>query len=117
MISRFASEIPESLIERPENNFSFTQSRHTSSVLGRQANASMLFSSEKAQPSIRNVKKNVKKSPSETFAVGDNVSHPMFGKGVILSAKPMGGDTLYEIVFESYGTKRLMATYAKLKKA
>ena len=28
----------------------------------------------------------------------------------------MGADTLYEVMFEKVGTKRLMATYARLKK-
>jgi len=28
----------------------------------------------------------------------------------------MGADLLYEIAFDSVGTKKLMATYAKLKK-
>jgi len=40
----------------------------------------------------------------------------VFGKGRINSVKDMGGDALYEIEFESVGTKKIMATYAKLKK-
>ena len=39
-----------------------------------------------------------------------------FGEGEILSVKSMGADTLYEIMFDTVGTKKLMATYAKLKK-
>ena len=45
------------------------------------------------------------------------MTHPIFGAGEILSAKQMGGDILYEIMFDKVGTKKLMATYAKLKKA
>jgi len=30
--------------------------------------------------------------------------------------RQMGGDVLYEVVFEDHGTKKLMATFAKLKK-
>ena len=52
----------------------------------------------------------------ETFSAGDRVSHALFGKGEILSVRPMGTDTLYEVIFEKVGTKKLMATYAKLKK-
>ena len=40
----------------------------------------------------------------------------MFGKGVIASAKDMGGDVLYEVRFDSGSTKKLMATFAKLTK-
>ena len=42
--------------------------------------------------------------------------HAMFGEGVILSAKDMGGDVLYEVRFASGQTKKLMATFAKLVK-
>ena len=39
-----------------------------------------------------------------------------FGEGTVLSAKAMGADILYEIAFDKVGTKKLMATYAKLTK-
>jgi DNA helicase-2/ATP-dependent DNA helicase PcrA len=53
----------------------------------------------------------------EIFAAGDRVVHPTFGEGDILSAKPLGADILYEIMFDRAGTKKLMATFAKLKRA
>ena len=52
----------------------------------------------------------------EKFSPGTRVSHAMFGEGKILSARDMGGDVLYEVAFESGQTKKLMATFAKLKK-
>lgn len=55
-------------------------------------------------------------APSDKFSVGDRVSHYNFGEGEIISAKPMGTDIMYEIIFDKVGTKKLMATYAKLKK-
>ena len=48
------------------------------------------------------------------FESGARVRHAIFGAGTVLSAKPMGGDTLYEVRFDSGEQKRLMATYAKL---
>ncbi len=53
---------------------------------------------------------------SEQFEVGDRVKHYNFGEGEIISVKPMGADVMYEIIFDTVGTKKLMATYAKLKK-
>lgn len=53
---------------------------------------------------------------TETFRPGDSVTHNAFGTGMVISAKPMGNDTLLEIAFEKFGTKKLMANYAKLKK-
>ncbi len=55
-------------------------------------------------------------APTDIFTVGDQVMHPMFGKGMILSATKMGADTLYEVAFDTVGTKKLMATFAKLTK-
>ena len=52
----------------------------------------------------------------ETLAVGDRVRHMTFGSGTVLSVHEMGADILYEIAFDTVGTKKLMATYAKLKK-
>lgn len=47
---------------------------------------------------------------------GDNVSHRVFGKGLVLTVTPMGGDHLFEVAFEKAGTKKIMANFAKLKK-
>jgi DNA helicase-2/ATP-dependent DNA helicase PcrA len=44
------------------------------------------------------------------------VTHASFGEGEILSVKPMGADKLIEVMFDKVGTKKLMGTYAKLKK-
>ena len=40
----------------------------------------------------------------------------MFGTGTIVSSRDMGGDVLYEVSFDNGQTKKLMATFAKLKK-
>ncbi len=56
------------------------------------------------------------KQSDSAFRAGDTVSHRVFGKGTVLSAKPMSGDTLLEIAFDKVGTKKLMANFAKLKK-
>ena len=50
------------------------------------------------------------------FAPGTRVSHDIFGAGEILSSRDMGGDVLYEVRFDNGQTKKLMATFAKLKK-
>ncbi len=57
----------------------------------------------------------VKKS-TESFMVGETVTHRVFGKGMIVSLKPMGNDTLMEIAFEKVGTKKIMANMGVVKK-
>ena len=52
----------------------------------------------------------------ERFAPGTRVNHAMFGDGTVCTAKDMGGDVLYEVDFETVGKKKLMATFAKLKR-
>lgn len=52
----------------------------------------------------------------ERLAKGDRVLHAIFGEGVILSSRDMGGDVLYEVSFDNGQIKKLMATFAKLKK-
>ena len=56
------------------------------------------------------------KAAMDTLHPGDRVHHMTFGDGEILSVKPMGRDKLIEVMFDTSGTKKLMATYAKLKK-
>ena len=39
---------------------------------------------------------------------GDMVEHRSFGKGMVLSLRPMGNDALVEVAFDQVGTKKLM---------
>ena len=43
------------------------------------------------------------------------VEHKTFGEGFIIKTIPMGNDAMLEIAFDSVGTKKIMAGYAKLK--
>ena len=54
-------------------------------------------------------------TPTCQYSAGQRVEHKTFGEGMILSASSMGNDTLLEIAFDTVGTKKLMAAYAKLK--
>lgn len=108
-LSRFAEEIPAEYVERED-------------VSGEQASV-LRTRPQKVKPVNHFVVETAKPSPAiakkpaaDKFAVGDTVRHVSFGVGVVLSVRPMGADTLYEIAFETVGTKKLMATYAKLTK-
>ena len=50
------------------------------------------------------------------FAPGDRVEHMVFGAGEVISCKKMGADILYEVIFEKAGTKKLMGSFAKMRK-
>ncbi|MCC8129883.1 MAG: hypothetical protein LIO51_08130, partial [Clostridiales bacterium] len=42
------------------------------------------------------------------YKKGEMVEHTAFGRGMIVSITPMGGDALVEIAFDNVGTTRLM---------
>ena len=48
------------------------------------------------------------------FTAGQRVRHKTFGDGLIITVTPMAGDSMLEIAFDTVGTKKLMAGYAKL---
>lgn len=50
------------------------------------------------------------------IAEGDRVRHNVFGEGEVLAVRKMGADILYEVAFDRMGTKKIMASYAKLEK-
>jgi len=64
----------------------------------------------------RNQKPKSATQNTEKFAKGDVVEHRIFGQGVVLDARALGGDTLVEIDFEKVGVKKAMANYAPMKK-
>ena len=62
------------------------------------------------------IPKSTPKPASEIFAAGQAVTHPIFGDGMILSAKPMSNDVMYEVAFDKVGTKKIMGNFAKMSK-
>lgn len=108
--SRFLKEIPEELVKRdaPVSEMRRLNSLPFDSGYDRPRYERVTIS-RPAQSASPIGKK-------EIFAEGDVVEHVTFGRGEILSAKIVGADTLYEIAFDKVGTKKLMASFAKLKK-
>ena len=50
------------------------------------------------------------------YKVGDRVSHPKFGAGRVERIDPLTTDHKVTIIFDTYGTKTLLANFAKLTK-
>ncbi len=55
-------------------------------------------------------------APAQTFSPGERIRHRVFGDGTVMSVSPLGNDTLLEVGFDSVGTKKLMANFAKITK-
>ena len=114
-LSRFVGEISESLIDREPKRKSEWQTSMENARF-EQHSAATNFKREKVTVATPVFAKPAATAPKETFREGDIVMHMTFGRGEILSVRPMGADTLYEVAFDKVGTKKLMATYARLKK-
>jgi DNA helicase-2/ATP-dependent DNA helicase PcrA len=113
--SRFVSEIPEALVSHDkgwENRESYAEMQWRYGGNSTPAYKPVYESVTVNKP----LSASANRAKRTTFTAGDRVLHPTFGEGEILSAKPLGADVLYEIMFDSAGTKKLMATFAKLKK-
>ena len=101
--SRFLKEIPTHLINNVNDKMNLSRMKAIASKL---SGASSNTAPKAEKPKVQH----------DAFNVGEMVIHPIFGEGLVTLKKAMGGDTLYEVSFESVGTKKLMGTYARLKK-
>lgn len=111
--SRFIGEIPEELLERTGETMKTYSSNFAQKSSGSQFTSSRGFSGAKPKSSSAF---SAPAKNSTVFNVGDTVVHKAYGEGVVLSAKPMGNDTMLEIAFTAAGTKKIMANYAKVEK-
>lgn len=111
-MSRFVEEIPTELIEEeiPYTPIYDRQPKTYYSVSEPQSRNDSGFTLFTPPPAKREASK------APMLREGDRVLHLTFGEGEILSVRPMGSDTLYEVVFDRVGTKKLMGNYARLKK-
>ena len=116
------NEIPPQLIERDQPR-RVAKPMHSSEESYRNARHDPLPSSyfnEVRRPVDLGAKTRTKSGAQEygilRLAPETRVTHAMFGDGTVVSARDLGGDVLYEVKFDSGETKKLMATFAKLKK-
>ncbi len=121
--SRFLGEIPESLLERPAATAANYQGyangyrRAPQGTYGTHSVPGRTY--QNAATERVSVGRTLPKTPPamrDRVQAGDRVKHPTFGEGTVLSVKKMGADDLYEVAFDTVGTKKMMATYAKLQK-
>ncbi len=117
--SRFLDELPQSAIE--------WQGKSDSSRAGGWSGGSSFSSSASMDASrgggtspARPARDTGFTAPSRTAAPsgllqlekGDAIQHRTFGKGMVLSVRPLGNDALVEVAFDGVGTKKLMLKVA-----
>ena len=107
--SRFLDEIPAQYLEVVEKNRGAQTAVNSKKVKSQNDLLREIFERKSV---------NVRHEPlAYDFKAGDMVVHKKFGTGMILSVTPAGDDVKLEIVFDDAGTKSLMGSFARLKKA
>ena len=101
-VSRFVEEIPDGDLDRGYVPRGYNYS-----------DAPRGFAQSVQRPQLQNPIRPVitpatAKAEPPQFQKGEMVEHRSFGRGMIVSMTPMGGDFLVEIAFDKVGTKRLM---------
>ncbi len=140
--SRFVREIPRHLIKeglsnksragitskfsstssfRPTSSESFTKNRSAagdifannpfiSKGFGGSAGTRSMTAFDKPAPGTK------PETTSINYAVGDTVKHIKFGTGVVKTINPKGADFEVTVEFENSGVKKMLASFARLKK-
>lgn len=121
--SRFLKEIPEEFVqkkggqrgqaERP--SYSGGYSGYGSQTVSPQAAARKEAIRKSQRSALTGTAAAAAAAPAKLeLNKGDMVQHKAFGKGMVLTATKMGGDTLLEIAFDGVGTKKLFANTASV---
>ncbi len=106
--SRFLSEVPKELYRLTD-----------SSALRKQATAAPPTQRKQwvnATDKVVGIGKSSAATGDLAFQVGDLVAHKVYGKGMVLKVTAMGNDHLVEVAFDTVGTKKVMAKFARLHK-
>ncbi len=97
-VSRFVKEIPEDCIEEVRLKTAVTRPVSVKRPLTQPSNRQPMYDT----------------GEDTGFRLGQRVTHPMFGEGVILQFEGSGPNAVIQIKFADTGIKRLVMQYAKL---
>lgn len=117
IISRFVREIPGELIE-PDRENVYIRSKPSSynGSAGASKGGKEIFRQKPYSASASTKTFSTTEKAALDYGVGDKVRHMKFGEGIV--AKIVDGGRDYEVTvdFEEAGTKKMFASFAKLKK-
>ncbi len=111
-LSRFVGEIPLEYLEVTDNTLAAdveTQRTRKPPRIG-------YLQQEARHAQVEKMAARIASAHTESFTAGDRIRHRVFGEGTVITAKTMGNDTLLEIAFDTVGTKKIMANFAKVEK-
>ncbi len=107
LVSRFVKEIPADYVDKKDGTVRESNGSSEPTV---SSSARYTLRSELAE---RNIER-AKQTAAADYSVGQRVKHNVFGEGTIVSVKKISNDAMLEVAFDSVGTKKIMANFAKL---
>ncbi len=119
-VSRFVKEIPVELMQGGPQKMKYVERRETpvakSTTAYRAAMATGHKPSGQSMQSMAFATLGGPKKSDLDYEVGDMVAHVKFGTGVVKSIIDGGRDYEVTVEFDTYGTKKMFAGFAKLRK-
>ena len=117
IISRFVREIPTDLIEPDKENIYVKNkaSEYNGGVSASQAGKASFFRKPYASDSAKKKFSSGEKN-ALSYGEGDTVEHMKFGEGIVTKIVDGGRDFEVTVDFKEFGTKKMFASFAKLKK-
>jgi DNA helicase-2/ATP-dependent DNA helicase PcrA len=119
--SRFLRELPRETLEiskeRSKRPAGERRERRRSSERSRSDDASSWTTRRRAE-SRSEARQEAGRTGENTgkFKAGDRVKHAKFGQGIVVSSTASGGDEEVVVAFPGEGTKKLLASFARLEK-
>jgi DNA helicase II / ATP-dependent DNA helicase PcrA len=118
--SRFLNDIPDRLLQRTGRGSYRTQASSWSSASEQRERPPSRWESggTTLAPSSSRSNNTIPQPPPpviQQYKAGNQVRHPTWGEGLVIDARIEGSDERVDVIFESVGFKRLIASLAKLE--
>jgi DNA helicase-2/ATP-dependent DNA helicase PcrA len=110
--SRFLDDIPQELVQGTYARGKGRRGSGPTRRRGRVAAEGTRDATTSWYPSLRPTEK----APVAEFRAGQRVRHPKFGEGIVIESRLQRDDEEVSVVFEDVGIKRLLVSFAGLKK-
>ena len=119
-VSRFVKEIPVELMQGGPQKMKYVERREAPPAKATNAyRAAMATGHKPSGQSMQTMAFATLGGPKKAdldYGVGDTVAHVKFGTGVVKSIVDGGRDYEVTVEFDTYGTKKMFAGFAKLRK-
>ena len=114
-VSRFVKEIDSDLLEKIDRTVKTKKVEKDEGIIAANGGRNP-FSLQNELMERKTAAAKQSAAASADYSEGERVKHKVFGEGTIVSVKKMSNDAMLEVNFDSVGTKKIMANFAKLTK-